>query len=75
MKLSLYTGLFFALLLHCRSVLGANNTDEHPTLQLSTDSAFNFQFLTALGDAITGRADIAPVLGVAQNIKPGDMAS
>jgi hypothetical protein len=70
-----YTGLFFALLLHCRSVFGANNTDKHPTLQLSTDSAFNFQFLIALGDAITGRADIAPVLGVAQNIKPGDMTS
>jgi hypothetical protein len=65
MKHSLNTRPLLAILLHGHSVAGANNTDNYPTLQLSTDSAFNFQFLIALGDAITGGADIAPVLGVA----------
>jgi hypothetical protein len=75
MKLSRYASPLLAALAHCRSAFGANNTDDSPTLQLSTDSAFNFQFLIALGDATTGGADITPVLGVAKNIKPGDMAS
>ena len=44
------------------------NTDD-PTLQLSTDSAFNFGLLIALGGALTGGSDIAPVLSVARNIK------
>jgi pimeloyl-ACP methyl ester carboxylesterase len=53
----------------------SNGSDNSPTLPLSTDSAFNFQFLIALGDAITGGADIGPVLGAAKNIVPGDFAS
>ncbi|TVY47130.1 20-hydroxy-prefusarin hydrolase FUS2 [Lachnellula cervina] len=53
----------------------AANDSDSPTLPLSTDSAFNFQFLITLGDAITGGADIGPVLGAAKNIVPGDFAS
>lgn len=75
MKLSFHTGPLLAALLHSRSVTGNSSTGNPPTFQLSTDSAFNFQYLIALGDALTGGADITPVLGAAYNIKPGDMAS
>lgn len=75
MKLSSYTSVLLAALVHCRPAFAANNTDDYPTLQLSTDSAFNFQFLIALGDALTGGSDITPVLGAAKNIEAGDMAS
>lgn len=75
MKLSFYAGPLLAALLHFHSAAGANSTDDEPTLQLSTDSTFNFDILTALSDAITGAGDIGPILGAAKNIKPGDMAS
>jgi hypothetical protein len=75
MKLSSYTSILLAALVHCCPAFAANNTDDYPTLQLSTDSAFNFQFLIALGDALTGGSDITPVLGAAKNVKAGDMAS
>lgn len=52
-----------------------NTTDSNPTFSLSTDSAFNFQYLIALGNALTGGSDIGPVLGAAKNIKAGDMVS
>lgn len=75
MKLHCYILPLFAMAMHIRPAVSANGTENAPTLQLSTDSAFNFQFLIALGDALTGGSDIAPVLGAAKNIKPGDMAS
>lgn len=53
----------------------AGNDTEGPTLPLSSDSTFNFQFLIALGNALSGGSDIGPVLGAAKNIIPGDMDS
>ncbi|CAG8138153.1 unnamed protein product [Penicillium olsonii] len=75
MKFPVYTGPLLVALAYCHPVVGANTTDTPPTLQLSTTSEFNFQFLIALTDATTGGADIAPVLGAAKDIKAGDMAS
>lgn len=77
MKFATYSGpsLLAALAAYyCIPADGAPNP-EQPTLPLSSDSAFNFQFLIALGDTGSGGADIAPVLGAAKNIIPGDMAS
>ncbi|KAJ5895335.1 hydrolases or acyltransferase [Penicillium taxi] len=75
MKLLCCTGPLLATSLYCRLAVAANTTDNLPTLQLSTDTTFNFQFLIALGDAPTGGSDIGPVLGAAKNIKAGDMSS
>ncbi|KAJ4303524.1 hypothetical protein N0V90_002420 [Kalmusia sp. IMI 367209] len=75
MKLSVCASLSLAALMHYRQAAAANNTVVYPTLQLSTDSAFNFQFLIALGDALSGGSDITPVLGAAKTIKAGDFAS
>lgn len=71
MKLSFFTSSLLAALVSA----AANETNAYPTLQLSTDTAFNFEFLTALRNSLTGGSDIGPVLGVAQAVKPGDMAS
>jgi hypothetical protein len=49
-----------------------NSSDNSPTLELSPDSNFNFNLIIALGNALTGGADIGPVLGVAKNLIPGD---
>lgn len=72
MELSVYTGPLLAMLVCCRTAIGANTTEQFPTLQMSTTFEFNFQLLIALGDAATGGADIAPVLAAAKNIKAGD---
>ncbi|KAK1138539.1 hypothetical protein N8T08_002425 [Aspergillus melleus] len=79
MKASLFNGpavgLFAALLLG-RPVLAANNTEDPdpPTLPLSTTPNFNFNFLVGLSNALSGGADIGPILGVAQKTEaaPGD---
>lgn len=75
MKPSICIYTLLALFSSCSSAAEANKPSKTPTLELSTDSAFNFQYLIALGDAITGGSDIAPVLGAAKNIKSGDMHS
>ncbi|CAM1510810.1 Fc.00g083230.m01.CDS01 [Cosmosporella sp. VM-42] len=75
MKLSSYTSPLLATLALCRQAAGANSTNNEPTLPLSTDSAFNFNFLIALSDALTGGSDIAPVLAAAKDLEAGDMAS
>jgi hypothetical protein len=75
MKLSIYASPLLAVLMHYRQVIAVNSTEDYPTLQLSTDSAFNFQFLIALGNALTGGSDITPVLGAAKNIKAGNFTS
>lgn len=77
MKLSTYTGTLLAALAHTRLAAGATNkTDESPpTYQLSNDTAFNFEYLVALQNALSGGSDIGPVLGAAKNIKPGDFDS
>ncbi|TVY36344.1 20-hydroxy-prefusarin hydrolase [Lachnellula subtilissima] len=74
MKLTLAARPILAAWMLSLTEAAANNSDS-PTLPLSTDSAFNFQFLITLGDAITGGADIGPVLGAAKNIVPGDFSS
>lgn len=75
MRLSICIYALLAAFSSYSSAAGVNKTSNTPTLELSTDSAFNFQYLIALGDAITGGSDITPVLGAAKNIKPGDMDS
>ncbi|PWY81585.1 putative hydrolases or acyltransferase [Aspergillus sclerotioniger CBS 115572] len=75
MRLSLSIYALLATFSSCSSAADANTTSDIPTLELGTDSAFNFQYLIALGDAPTGGSDIAPVLGAAKNIKAGDMNS
>ncbi|OJI99097.1 hypothetical protein ASPVEDRAFT_38561 [Aspergillus versicolor CBS 583.65] len=71
MKLSILTSPLLAALVSA----AANQPNTYPTLQLSTDTAFNFEFLTALRNSLTGGSDIGPVLGVAQAIEPGNMTS
>ncbi|KAL3449228.1 alpha/beta-hydrolase [Aspergillus insuetus] len=51
------------------------SADDLPTLELSPDSNFNFNLVIALGNTLTGGADIGPVLGVAKNLTPGDFDS
>ncbi|KAJ5172203.1 Alpha/Beta hydrolase protein [Penicillium capsulatum] len=75
MKIIKYTRPLLAALVYARPTASATKTNNNPTLPLSTDSTFNFQYMIALGDAITGGSDIGPVLGAAKNIKDGDMAS
>lgn len=59
------------------TLLGAAPTlaQNDPTLQLSTDGPFNFQFLISMGISITGGANIGPVLGAAENTIAGNMTS
>ncbi|KAJ6786858.1 hypothetical protein PWT90_06207 [Aphanocladium album] len=70
-----YLGALTTALLYMQPAATKSATNKEPTLPLSSDSAFNFQFLIALGNAVTGGSDIGPVLGAARDIIPGDMAS
>lgn len=49
--------------------------DENPIILLSENSAFHFEILVALGEAVAGGADIAPILGAAKNITAGNFDS
>ncbi|KAL6250070.1 hypothetical protein RBB50_002371 [Rhinocladiella similis] len=53
----------------------SSSSSKAPTLPLSSDSTFNFDFLIPLGLALTGGSDISPVLGVANIVEPGNMTS
>ncbi|KAL4877364.1 Alpha/Beta hydrolase protein, partial [Aspergillus karnatakaensis] len=80
MKLSTCICPLLASSVYCRSMARATNTtksdpDDYPTFQLSSDSNFNFNFVIALGNAVTGGSDIGPVLGVAKDAAPGDLDS
>ncbi|KAF4460672.1 hypothetical protein FALBO_12539 [Fusarium albosuccineum] len=77
MKFSIYTGPLFVALAHSHVAAGAtNNTDQGPpTFQLGNDTAFNFEYLVALQNSLSGGSDIGPVLGVVKTIKPGDFDS
>ncbi|KAL2824565.1 alpha/beta-hydrolase [Aspergillus pseudoustus] len=57
------------------SETGTESPDLYPTWQLSNDTGFNFNLVIALGNALTGGADITPVLGAAKNIIAGDFNS
>ncbi|KAJ4145109.1 hypothetical protein LMH87_003969 [Akanthomyces muscarius] len=70
-----FLGALTTALLYMQPAAAAKNATDEPTLPLSSDSTFNFQFLIALGNALTGGSDIGPVLGAAKSIVPGDMAS
>ncbi|TLD09584.1 hypothetical protein E2P81_ATG10229 [Venturia nashicola] len=48
---------------------------EEPVLLLNKDTSFHFSILNTLGGAIYSGADIAPVLGAAQRIEPGNFTS
>ena len=71
MRLSRFAGLALACLFS--QMLFAQSI--YPTVQLSDDVSMNFQLLTALGIAIAGGADINPILGIAQDIIPGNRSS
>ncbi|KAJ9300230.1 hypothetical protein DTO271G3_2347 [Paecilomyces variotii] len=76
MKLSsVYTCPLLATLLQWSLAAGANTTSNDPVLLLSSDETFHFNLLIALGDAVAGGSDIAPVLGAAKNIQAGNMTS
>ena len=77
MKFSTCTGPLFAALAHsCLAAGATNETDDGPpTFQLGNDTAFNFEYLVALQNSLSGGSDIGPVLGAAKNIKPGDFDS
>ena len=62
-------------LLHIRAVSAAYSTANSTMLLLSNDSTMNFDLLTPLGQAITGGADIGPILAAAKAIQPGNMTS
>ena len=55
--------------------LQPNSSSKTPTLPLSSDLTFNFDLLIPLGLALTGGSNISPVLGVANNVEPGNMTS
>ncbi|KAK5710864.1 hypothetical protein LTR17_018674 [Elasticomyces elasticus] len=53
----------------------AQNETQTPTLPLSADDTFSFDLLNSLGLALYSGGDIAPILGVAQTIEPGNFTS
>lgn len=77
MRFSIYAGLPLLVLAHPRlAPRDTNATDDGPpTLQLSNDTAFNFEYLVGLQNSLSGGADIGPVLGVAKNVEPGNLES
>lgn len=77
MRISKHSYPLFGALALYRSVAGATNEsqDDAPTFQLGNDTAFNFEYLVALQNSLSGGSDIGPVLGAVKNIKPGDMES
>lgn len=72
---SVYTGPLLAALLHGGLAAGANTTSDNPVLLLSPNPTFHFGLLIPFAESISGGSDVAPILGAAKNIKPGDMAS
>lgn len=77
MKISKHSYPFFGALALYHSTAGAANEsqDDAPTFQLGNDAAFNFEYLVALQNSLSGASDIGPVLGAVKNIKSGDMES
>jgi pimeloyl-ACP methyl ester carboxylesterase len=75
MKFSLvYTGPLLATVAYnCRAQ--NMSTQKEPILQLSSDPTFHFDLMAPFGLAIAGGSDIAPMLGVAQDIEAGNMDS
>jgi len=68
--------LIAAFMLCSPGVKASNETgDSPPTFQLGNDTAFNFEYLSALQNSLSGGSDISPVLGAVRNIKPGDFDS
>lgn len=72
------TGKILAAIMFIQPIAATSNSSsssQDPTLPLSSDPTFNFFLLTPLQFALTGGADISPVLGVANTIIPGNMTS
>ncbi|KAL4955325.1 putative hydrolases or acyltransferase [Aspergillus filifer] len=53
----------------------SSSSENAPTYPLSTSTFFSMQFIIALQDALSGGADIAPVLGAAKNTIPDSFES
>jgi pimeloyl-ACP methyl ester carboxylesterase len=77
MKFSIYTSPLLAALAHSRLAAGTTNDADQgaPTFQLGNNTAFNFEYLVALQNSLSGGSDIGPVLGAVKTIKPGDFDS
>lgn len=79
MKLYTHTSALALVLAVARPAAGSvtNETDHvaPPTFLLGNDTGFNFEYLNGLQNTASGGADVAPLLGVIQNIKPGDFDS
>lgn len=75
--MKLYINLPLAASMFCRLAAGSisSTRDRVPTFQLGNDTGFNFEFLVALQNSLSGGSDIGPVLGAVKNIKPGDFDS
>ncbi|KAL4966323.1 alpha/beta hydrolase [Aspergillus stella-maris] len=76
----LSASLLLAASLHPNTALSTNanttnTTSESPTYPLSPSPFFDLQFIIALQDALSGGADIAPVLGAAKNTIPHSFES
>lgn len=56
-------------------ITAAQDADNEPVLLLNNDTSFHFNILAGLGNAIYSGGDIAPILGAAKDITPGDMES
>ncbi|KAK3615550.1 hypothetical protein LTR56_026522 [Elasticomyces elasticus] len=57
------------------SAFARSESNDQPILSLSQDESFHFELLVPLGEAIYGGADVAPVLGAAENITVGNFSS
>jgi pimeloyl-ACP methyl ester carboxylesterase len=68
------TGRFLHRMLLATMTL-ISSTVQDPTLPLSVDDSFKFELLVPLSEALYGGADIGPILGLAQEIEPGNFSS
>lgn len=71
----MYAGPLLATMTHGCLAAGDNSSQDQPVLQLSSDPTFHFDMMAPFGLAIAGGSDIGPILGVAQDIIPGNMES
>ncbi|KAL4940774.1 hypothetical protein BDV06DRAFT_213226 [Aspergillus oleicola] len=71
---TLFTALFYSTPTVCTNTNTTTSLDT-PTYPLSSSSFFDIQFIIAMQGALTGAADIAPVLGAAKSTIPNSFAS
>lgn len=77
MRFPSFAGPIFAVLAlsHELAMATEETSDDPPTFQLSNNSNFNSEFLVGMQNALSGGADVGPVLGAAKRIEPGNTDS